>query len=450
MTGRALYARLAETVGPRHLLAGIECGPYVFEGRTPRAVVFPGSVEEVSQTVTLAAEEGIPVIPWGGGTKMALGAPPPDGGLVVATTRLDRVVEHEPGDLTATVQAGITMAGLQAALGARGQWFSLDPPFAAQATLGGVLAANASGPRRYLYGTARDLVIGIRVVGPDGAVVKGGGKVVKNVAGYDLTKLYIGSLGTLGVIVEATLKLRPRPEVDQAVLVGFSDLAKAAAAVGELMASDLLPHSLELVDGGRPGLFERAGADGRRGVGLLLGFDGLAETVAWQLEEARRLAEGLGADLFAPLEGERQQAAWGFVRDFSRAAFDDAVAAAKADVLPAQLGTFLGQAAGIARGLALRLGASAHAGNGIATLVLAASAASEEGVTLSAVKALRELRELARGLGGHFAVEWAPLAVKEQVEVWDPPSPAVRIMRRIKAEIDPKGIMNPGRFVGGI
>lgn len=450
MTDHALLGRLAEIVGPGCLLTGVERGPYVFEGRMPRAVVFPGSLEEAGQIVALAAEEGIPILPWGGGTKMALGAPPPDAALVVATRRLNRVVEHEPGDLTATVQAGITMAALQAALGARGQWFSLDPPFPAQATLGGVLATNASGPRRYLYGTARDLVIGIRVVGPDGAVVKGGGKVVKNVAGYDLTKLYIGSLGTLGIIAEATLKLRPRPEVDRAVWVGFPDVGRAAAAVAELMASDLLPHSLELVDGGRPGLFERAGLGGRPGVGLLLGFDGLAETVAWQLEETRRLSEGLGAEGFAPLEGERQEAAWGFVRDFSRIAFDEAVAAAKVGVLPGQLGALLGQAAGIARGLALRLAVCAHAGNGIATLVLAPSGAMEEGVTLSAVKALRELRELARGLGGHLAVEWAPLAVKEQVEAWDPPSPAVRIMQRIKAQLDPKGIMNPGRFVGGI
>lgn len=449
MTEKVLHERLAEIVGPQHLLTGVERGPYVFEGRTPRAVVFPGSPEEVSQLVVLAAEEGIPVIPWGGGSKMALGAPPPEGGLVVGTRRLDRVVEHEPGDLTATVQAGTRMAALQAALGAKGQWFSLDPPLAAQATLGGVLAANASGPRRHLYGTARDLVIGIRVVGPDGAVVKGGGKVVKNVAGYDLTKLYVGSLGTLGIIVEATLKLRPRPEVDRAVVVGFAERGRAAAAVAALMASDLLPHSLELVEGGRPGLFEQT-ALARSEVGLLLGFDGIAEGVAWQLEEARRLCRDLGAETFEPLEGERQEAAWRFVRDFSRVAFDDAVAAARVGVLPAQVGGVLEQAAGLARGLGLRLGASAHAGHGILTLVLAPSGAMEENVSLAAVKALREFRELVRGFGGHLALEWAPLAIKEQVEVWDPPSPAVRIMQRIKAQLDPKGIMNPGRFVGGI
>lgn len=450
MTEKALHERLAGIVGPRHLLTGVERGPYVFEGRTPRAVAFPGSPEEVGRLVALAAEEGIPVIPWGGGTKMALGAPPPEGGLVVGTRRLDRVVEHEPGDLTATVQAGIRMAPLQAALGAKGQWFSLDPPLAAQATLGGVLAANASGPCRHLYGTARDLVIGIRVVGPDGAVVKGGGKVVKNVAGYDLTKLYIGSLGTLGIIVEATLKLRPRPEVDRAVVVGFSERGRAVAAVAALVASDLLPHSLELVEGGRPGLFERTALAARSGVGLLLGFDGIPEGVAWQLEEARRLCLESGAETFEPLEAERQEAAWGFVRDFGRVAFDDAVAAARVGVLPAQVGGVLEQAAGIARGLGLRLGASAHAGHGILTLVLAPSGAMEENVILAAVKALRELRELVRGAGGHLALEWAPLAIKEQVEVWDPPSPAVRIMQRIKAQLDPRGIMNPGRFVGGI
>ena len=135
--------------------------------------------------------------------------------------RMCRIIEHEPGDLTTTAEAGIPLAALQGELGKRGQWLSLDPPWAERATLGGILASNASGPRRHLYGSARDLLIGLTVVMADGSLVRGGGKVVKNVAGYDLPKLFIGSFGTLGVIVEATVKLRPRPDVDRLVVARF-------------------------------------------------------------------------------------------------------------------------------------------------------------------------------------------------------------------------------------
>src|SRR5262249_8238640 len=160
----------------------------------------------------VAADAGVAVIPWGGGTAVSVGTPTARNAIVVGLRRFDRLVEHEPGGLTVTVQAGVTIASLQAALGTRGQWLSLDPAGAGpapRATVGGVLAANASGPRRHLYGTARDLLIGVTVVTADGEVVRGGGKVVKNVAGYDLPKLFVGSYGTLGIIVEATLKLRP-------------------------------------------------------------------------------------------------------------------------------------------------------------------------------------------------------------------------------------------------
>src|SRR2546430_5431449 len=224
-----LLDKLRAIVGPAHVLAGIELSPYVIEGRTPEAAVRPGNVDEVAAVIAQAAEAGVPVVPWGGGSAVGVGVPPARAGLVLLLTRLSALVEHEPGDLTATAQAGITLAALQAALHARGQWLSLDPPDAARATLGGVLAANASGPRRHLYGTPRDVLIGVTVVTADGAVVRGGGKAVKNVAGYDLPKLFVGSFGTLGVIVEATVKLRPVPDEERLVAARFERPPSAAA-----------------------------------------------------------------------------------------------------------------------------------------------------------------------------------------------------------------------------
>src|SRR5204863_6149770 len=165
-------------------------------------------------------------------------------------------------------EAGRTLDALQAALRARGQWLSLDPPDAARATVGGLIAADASGPRRHLYGTVRDLLIGVTVVTAEGSVVHGGGKVVKNVAGYDLPKLFVGSYGTLGVIVEATFKLRPRPDDERLVCVSFDRLKDASAAVRALMASDLIPNAVELLDA--TAAFGAGGTGGALGLGRTL------------------------------------------------------------------------------------------------------------------------------------------------------------------------------------
>lgn len=447
----SLLATLAGIVGPAHCLSGADRGPYVVEGRTPAAVVFPGTVDEVGRVVRAAAEAGAPIIPWGGGTQMTLGAPPPDGAVVVVTRRLDRVVEHEPGDLTATVEAGATVAALQAALGARGQWVSLDPPFPERATLGGVLATNAAGPRRFLYGTARDLVIGMRVVGADGQVIRSGGKVVKNVAGYDLHKLYIGSLGTLGLIVEATLKLRPRPEAEGGCWAVFETLAGAAGAVRTVMRADLLPHSLEVLDGpGGRRAAEAAGLPAPRpgGGALLVGFDGLPRTVAAQLDEARQVLGAAGAAAVEVLDRLRAEAALAFVRDF-RAAVAEPLAVSRVVVLPADVGAYAAEAAQVARAAGLTLLTAAHAGTGVLRCLLAPSEGASPGVGV-AVKVLRQLRELAHARGGFLLVEWAPLPVKEEVPVWDDPGPAGRVMARIRARLDPRNVMNPGRFVLGL
>src|SRR3954464_14425830 len=189
-------------------------------------------------------------IPWGGGTRISLGFPPRAADLVVQTAKLNEIVEYEPADLTVTVQAGMRMAELQARLRAEGQMLALDPAAADRATIGGLIAANASGPLRLLYGTARDLVIGTRVVNADGVISKAGGRVVKNVAGYDLNKLYVGSLGTVGVIVELSFKLHPLPQAQGLLLASFGSAEDAAGTIAALMRSPLGPGAIEVLDAG--------------------------------------------------------------------------------------------------------------------------------------------------------------------------------------------------------
>ncbi len=436
--------KLRAIVGPAGVLSGVELSPYVVEGRTPETAVFPGSLDEVRAVVEVAAAEEIPMTPWGGGTAAAVGTPiaPARPGLVLGLGRLNRLVEHEPGDLTATAEAGTTVAALQAALRARGQWLSLDPPDADRATLGGVMAANAWGPRRHLYGTARDLVIGMTVVMADGTVVRAGGKVVKNVAGYDLPKLFVGSYGTLGILVDVTVKLRPLPAEERLVGVRFERLKDAAAAARAVMASDVIPNALELLDAEAARALAPAFAGGPT---LVVGFDGLGEQVDWQCGELQALVGPLGGGGVQAMAAD----AWTRLARAAAVALGERPAALmRLSVLPAQAGEVMEQAAVAARARGLACACSAHAGVGAVVAALFSDQGQQE--LARVVATLADWRGIALGGGGHAVLEWAPLAVKSQVPVWDDAGAAGRIMQRIKAQLDPQNLLNPGRFVAGI
>jgi glycolate oxidase FAD binding subunit len=436
----ALLDKLRSIVGAPHVLTGVDCSPYVVEGRAPEAAVFPSTKEEIAAVLVVAGEAGLPVTPWGGGTKMAIGSPPNRIGLVLGLKRLDRILEHEPGDLTVTVEAGLPFETLQAELGKRGQWLSLDAGASVRATVGGMLASDASGPRRHLYGTARDLVIGLTVVMADGSLVRGGGKVVKNVAGYDLPKLYIGSFGTLGIVVEATFKLRPRAEVDRLVIARFDRLKDAGQGARAVLGSDLIPSALELVD---DVALERLGQGA--GAALLVGLDGIAPQVEWEVAELDRLLAPLGLRESRVLDGETRDETWRAFAALGRPGHDSVAAVMKWAVLPTQLAEVMDEGASAAQRNGLRAAMTAHAGMGIVTASLSGSA--DPGPV---VATLTDWRDLVVGANGHAMVAWAPLAVKERVPVWDDPGPTLRLMKRIKERLDPIGILNPGRFVGGI
>ena len=226
------------------------------DGVAAQRRIAPTSAAELAEAVHAADQAGQAVAPVGGGTQLELGMPPARLDVVIETTALDRVVEYEPADLTITVEAGIRFSRLQSLLAEQGQFLALDPPAEDDATLGGLIATNASGPLRFAYGTARDLVIGTRVANPDGALTRAGGRVVKNVAGYDLNKLYIGSLGTLGIIVELSLKLAPIPPASASVIAQFADLDGVRGVLNAVVHSPLSPLAVELLG---PGASKAAG-----------------------------------------------------------------------------------------------------------------------------------------------------------------------------------------------
>jgi len=241
-----LHSELESILGAERVFAHEEAASYAVDGIVPQAVALPGTVEEVAEVMRLAHREGAAVIPWGGGTGMGLGNLPRRYDIALSLTRLNAVVEHEPADLTATVLAGRTLADLQDHLSSVGQFLPLDPPSPAEATIGGILAANAAGPARHAHGTARDLVLGLRFVQADGRVIKAGGKVVKNVAGYDMCRLLIGSLGTLGIIVEACFRLTPLPKAQLTLAVAVPSAQEAYRLAGQ--AAGLSLRALELLN----------------------------------------------------------------------------------------------------------------------------------------------------------------------------------------------------------
>ena len=395
------------------------------DGVEPAFVAEPGSVEETSELLRLAGDEGLAVAPRGGGTKMGWGNPPRDLDLILSTTRMNEIIEYVPGDQVVRVQAGMRLQDLQERLAGSDQMLGIDPPeMGAGATIGGIVAANSTGPRRYRYGTIRDLIIGIRVVLSDGTVAKAGGKVVKNVAGYDLSKLFTGSLGTLGVIAECNFRLHPKPGVGQAVAVELSSTAAANGAAQAILHSQLVPSAVEL----------HWGEEARLLTVLVEGIppavEAQAQTAAHLLRgfgEVRRLSEG-EADNLGPLEPPGA----------------GSEVAVKISTPPAELAGVLDSTLGVCSRRDVTPRITAHAGNGVTYVGL--SGGDEE----SWAQIVEELREIWTRRGGSVVVREALLTFKERVEVWGPLGSRLELSRRVKEKFDPRGTLNPGRFVGGI
>jgi glycolate oxidase FAD binding subunit len=262
----------------------------------PISLILPRSVREVLETVPKASADNQAIFPVGGRTMLHLGLPPARKGIGVDLRNLNHLIDYPARDMTITVQAGITLAKLQAILAAENQRLPVDVPLAEQATLGGAMATNMSGPRRFGFGTLRDYVIGISVVNDEGQEVKAGGRVVKNVAGYDLCKLYIGSLGTLGIITQVTLKVKPRPE-EQALAVLECPPETVKPVLNQLHASQTRPVCIDLINQ------TAAVAINKRSVGLLpekapwmiiVGFEENSQAVAWQMQRLIREQQSAG------------------------------------------------------------------------------------------------------------------------------------------------------------
>ncbi|HEY6931664.1 MAG TPA: FAD-binding oxidoreductase [Thermoanaerobaculia bacterium] len=396
-------------------------------GVAPAVVYDPASPEEAAAVIKETALEHKSLAFVGGATDIDLGPPPSRLDAVVKTGRLSRVLEHAPSDQIVVVEAGATLAALQEALAPHGQQLALDPPLPGRATVGGILAANAFGPRRARYGSVRDLVIGLSLVRADGTLARGGSKVVKNVAGLDLPKLLVGSLGTLGLIVSTTFRLHPLPEDSATILAPGRDAKSVRALVAKIRDAQLEPTSVVAI--WREGAFD---------VGVR--FEGFRAGVADQRDRLLALQGNGGAQACESLDAAAAKAFWerhdtlrveGTLRA-KLTALPNAIEEIAEDLLPPLLSVLE------------RPGFLWYATLGLGFV------SGDVGSPESAASAIDRTRRLLARSDGSLTLSAAPGSLRAHVDVWGPAPSSLALMKSVKERLDPDRRLNPGRFVGGI
>ena len=440
-----MHDEIKGIVGESSILPEEQVAAYTFDGYVPKAVVLPASVQEMQDVLQFAVKQGVSVIPAGAGTKLGIGNLPEKVDVVLATTSLNSVVEYEPADLTVTVEAGIRLGDLQTELAKHRQYLALNPPYADRCTIGGIVATNASGSFRLRHGTARNQVLGLRVVRADGTVVKSGGKVVKNVAGYDLNKLYIGAFGTLGIITEVTLKLSPIP-VRQAILTaGFQNVQEATDTGLSIVGSQTLPMFVNLFVNSDPARGGTEAPTDENKTLLVVGFGGDPETVAWQLTQCQGIMEQNGAIGVTIAEGESLQHLQGAVQEFSEDNKNTEIIVAKFNLKRTDVAEFAAQI--VEANWACDVQMMALLGSGVLYVTLPVTSDTDY---QSLANALTQLRQTAMSRQGNLIIEVAPPELKRHIDVWGSVEGTLSLMKQIKAKFDPAGLLNPGRFVSSI
>lgn len=387
-------------------------------------VACPHSIDELSKVMTLAYQKGWAVLIAGQGSKLSWGGLVKKSDLVVSTAGLNRLIEHAVADMTVTVEAGMPFTQLQTLLAEHQQWLPLDPAYPDQATIGGILATRDGGSLRHRYGGTRDLCLGLSFVRADGQIAKAGGRVVKNVAGYDLMKLFTGSFGTLGLLTEVTLRLYPKPEFSKTVRVWGSG-EELSIFLQALLKTTLTPTAIDVI------VFNQ--------ISIAVRFQSLPESVMVQVQRCCELAEAqhLGAEVC--IEADEEQCWLNLTVDER-----PEQVLCKIGVLPVDAIATLTSIKALCAQQGVTLSVRFHASSGLGLLSVAA-----EDATLMAL--IPKLRSYCEATGGYLTILEAPIVLKQKIEVWGvAEGPTLTAMRQLKQQFDPSAILNPGRFVGGI
>jgi glycolate oxidase FAD binding subunit len=433
--GDLLPADAIATAGAAHAFA--------VDGLTPQCVLFPETVEQLSRCIAAADQAGLAVMPVGNGTKLGVGNLPQRYDVALSTRRLNRILAHEAADMTVTVEAGATLAEVNATLRPARQRLPLDPPDPEHTSIGALIATDASGPLRLSQGKVRDLLIGVKVVLADGTLVKGGGRVVKNVAGYDLMKLFTGSFGTLGTVVEATFKVRPCPEHEALFVVPAAEIGTAVAGALDVLAALLAPLYVEALNpAAAAAIGENAGAM------ILVGCGGNSDEIAAQ---RARLEERAGKHAMRTYDGTESARRYAALRDFPSPVPPRPLGegrgegiGAKLSLLPSQLAQVLPHIEDEAARKNLGCAILSHVGSGVAYVRLNGTD------DVSLIGCAQWMRATVRQADGWAVFDGVPTRFKSQVDTWGTDIQALSLMRGIKQALDPRRRLSPGRFVGGI
>jgi glycolate oxidase FAD binding subunit len=406
------------------------------DGRIAHAELHPADVSALCEAVREQIALGRAIYPQGGKTSLDFGGTPARPGVAISMSSINRLIDYPFADMTITVEAGMTLAALSAILAGQHQRLLVEAPFPDRATLGGIYATNTGGPRRFGAGRPRDQIIGVSFVTSEGVVVKGGGRVVKNVAGYDLPKLLTGSMGTLGIITQLTLKVRPIPEKSAFAWVCFREFTAAREALERLNISGTRPMAVELMNE----MGARRISSGRGlplpcgEINLAIGYEENASTVDWQLDQ---LKLELNTSDFTIVEENQARLLWESLIEFQ--ALEPGPISIVANLRPSSVVSFLEN---LIPGI---WAVQVHAGNGI----VRAHAMGDESLREALVQ-IGELRRVAVADGGNLILSRCPVESKTELRVWGEPRADWALGERVKTALDPHHAMNPGRFVGTI
>jgi glycolate oxidase FAD binding subunit len=456
-------SRLADIVGLSNVITDpAQLAAFAIDDKKPSASVSPPSAAEIFEIVKFARKEKLAIIATGARTKLGIGLPPRQYDIALDMTRMDRLVSYDPGDLTLSVEAGIPLHKLGAILAEHGQFVPLAVPYFDRTTIGGTIASGVDGPLRQLYGTARDYLLGMEFITGEGVVAKSGGRVVKNVTGYDIHKVMIGALGTLGVITRINFKTFPMLSSSRAFVATFQTVERACGMRNRVSQSHLAPVTMEIFSPGVANLFASDAAkriaptsipenifSGSRWI-FTSGFAGNPNALARCENDLRKMVEECGAVDAAVLEGPQLASAFALKREFISIALScsPATTILKISVLPRQMAETLTSATREAESCGLRWVAMAR-GVGVIYFAILPGESGEAGKQ-QVVQASDNILLACAALGGNATIPWCPSAWKNTLKVWGLPRADFAQMLKLKKAFDPDRIFSPGRFVGGI
>lgn len=412
---------------------------YSVKGVKPKLIVKPGTKAEIAEIVNFCSAGDMAISPVGNATKLHIGMKPSRLDIVLSLSRMNRLIEHHQKDFIATAQCGMTLMDFQKALGKSNQFLPLDPPhLTSGATLGGIIATNDYGPSRPRYGTSRELLLEVRFIRADGKHVRGGAKVVKNVAGYDVPKLMTGSLGTLGIMVESSFRLYPKPERSRTLRFTFSDLDTLDTAIERILSADIVPTSVEVINSELSNRLSGNSSpyEGRPYYNLYVRIENTDTAVSDQSGTIQRMLGETGSG--DHLEGSSEDKLWQDIANFPYRT-NDGNLVIRASVLLRNVTRVLNYLDEIKNNLGLLIEYSGRISNGIVFISL-------EGEPRSQVMAAELLRSHVSSLEGNVTVLKCPGSMDEEIDIWGDMGSTLNIMKKIKYNFDPKEMLNPGRL----